>query len=159
MTAEATSTEMTTTETTSTEQAILEALSAAPGATVAELAEAAGVARSTAGKALQGLERAGLARRVIGGREGGKRLADRFEAVAATASENEAPTDRLRSGELRGLVLDDLRGRGEPVSPSAIAKALGRSGGAVSNALERLVTEGAAQRVNDHPRRYAISVS
>jgi DNA-binding MarR family transcriptional regulator len=150
------------TATTSTDNPILEALRAAPGATAAELAEAAGVGRSTAGKALQSLEADGLVRRSEGGREGGRRLPDRFEAVTPETAEAPAPGDataRLRSGELRGLVLEDLGRRDEPVSPSAIAKTLGRSGGAISNALEKLVADGAAKRVNEHPRRYVVTSS
>lgn len=38
--------------------------------------------------------------------------------------------------------------------PTAIGRALGRSSGAVANALERLVTAGWAVRTNDRPRRY-----
>lgn len=145
------------TDTTNINEAILKALRAAAGATMAELAEASGVSRSTAGKALQSLEREGLVERTPGGREGGRRLPDRFEAAAsAPAAEG---SERLRSGELRSLVLDDLGRRSEPVSPSAIAKSLGRSGGAVANALERLVTDGAVARVNESPRRYVIAAS
>jgi DNA-binding MarR family transcriptional regulator len=151
---------------TSNEDKILEALRSGSGDTVAELAEAAGIGRSTAGKALGALEEAGRVRRTEGGRDGGRRLPDRFEVVVATAAPagtqaqaegtpaEGGTASRLGSGALRALVLADLAGRGEPVSPTAIAKALGRSGGAVSNALERLVAEGAAERVNDHPRRY-----
>jgi len=145
------------TDTSNTNDAILKALRAAAGATVAELAEASGVSRSTAGKALQRLERDGLVERTPGGREGGRRLADRFEAAASVPTAE--PSERLRSGELGSLVLDDLGRRSEPVSPSAIAKSLGRSGGAVANALERLVTDGAVERVNESPRRYVIAAS
>jgi len=145
------------TDTTNTNAAILKALRAAAGATVAELAEASGVSRSTAGKALQGLERDGLVERTPGVREGGRRLPDRFEAAASAPAAE--PSERLRSGELRSLVLDDLGRRSEPVSPSAIAKSLGRSGGAIANALERLVTDGAVERVNESPRRYVLAAS
>jgi DNA-binding MarR family transcriptional regulator len=145
------------TDTTNTSEAILKELRAAPGATMAELAEATGVSRSTAGKALQSLERDGLVERTPGGRDGARRLPDRFEAGPKEPT-SEA-TERLHSGELRALVLDDLGRRSEPVSPSAIAKALGRSGGAVANALERLVTDGAVEPVNESPRRYVIAAS
>ena len=104
------------TDTTNTNEAILEALRAAAGATVAELAEASGVSRSTAGKALQGLERDGLAARTPGGREGGRQLPDRFEAAGSR-------------------------------SPTYL------------HALERLVTDGAVERVNESPRRYVIAAS
>jgi DNA-binding IclR family transcriptional regulator len=63
---------------TSTDNPILEALRNTPGATVAELAEKVGVARSTAGKALQALEGDGLVRRT----EGGGRQDDGFRTVS-----------------------------------------------------------------------------
>lgn len=146
------------TASTITKDKVLQALRAGSGTTVAEIAEAAGVGRSTAGKALQSLEQGGQARRIESGRDGGRRLPDRFEAVAteAGAASEEGAAARLGSGELRALVLADLAERGEAASPTAIAKALGRSGGAVSNALERLVAEGAADRVNERPRRYVV---
>ncbi|MHB8246084.1 MAG: MarR family transcriptional regulator [Acidimicrobiales bacterium] len=145
------------TDTTNTNDAILKALRAAAGATVAELGEASGLSRSTVGKALQSLEADGLAARTPGGREGGRRLPDRFEAVLSIRAAEKS--ERLRAGELRSLVRDDLGGRSEPVSGSAIAKSLGRSGGAVANALERLVTDGVVEQVNERPRMYVIQRS
>ncbi|MDA8313904.1 MAG: MarR family transcriptional regulator, partial [Actinomycetota bacterium] len=53
-----------------TAETVLEALGRHPGATVAELAEAAGIGRSTASKALAALEDEGKVRRLPGGREG-----------------------------------------------------------------------------------------
>jgi hypothetical protein len=41
--------------------------------------------------------------------------------------------------------------------PTGIGRALGRSSGAVANALERLVTAGWAVRTNDRPRRYSTN--
>ena len=62
----------------SSSEAILAALTHHPGATAAELAEAAGIGRSTAAKALAALEGAGKARHTLGGRDGARRLPDRW---------------------------------------------------------------------------------
>ncbi|MDA8061239.1 MAG: hypothetical protein M0T80_02205, partial [Actinomycetota bacterium] len=45
----------------------------------------------------------------------------------------------------------------EDLGPTQIGKALGRSQGAVSNALGRLEASGEAQLVNTSPRRYQIA--
>lgn len=66
-------------------RALWAALTAKPGATGVELAEAAGVSRSTANKTLALLAQAGLAARTPGGREGSKRLADTWQPVADQA--------------------------------------------------------------------------
>lgn len=69
---------------------------------------------------------------------------------------------RLRAGELDGLVLSYLckHRKDGPLTASAIAKGLGgRSAGAVSNCLERLVAERKLRRVKGRPRRYAPSTA
>ena len=48
---------------------------------------------------------------------------------------------------------------GEDLGPTQIGKALGRSQGAVSNALARLEVAGDAQLVSASPRRYRIAES
>lgn len=59
------------------------------------------------------------------------------------------------AGGLRGLVEDHLSGNPfEDFSPSQVAKALGRSSGAVANALERLTEHGTAIQTSAAPRRY-----
>jgi DNA-binding transcriptional ArsR family regulator len=131
-------------------ETILEALAAHPRLTAAELAEVLGIGQSTAAKHLATLEVAGTARREPGGRDGGRRVADRWSAMAPAAddaahdgADHAAPdgpvrsTDRLARGEL----------------------ALGRSQGAVSNALARLEVAGDAQLVSASPRRYRIAES
>jgi hypothetical protein len=146
----------TTTSTTPTPaDAIGAALSAHPGATAAELAEVAGIGRSTAAKCLAALERAGTARRAPGGREGGRRLPDRWHLAKAdtpdipsaggghdtghaddSAGSVEAPAARLGKGALRDLVLaylaahaDGSSGGGgldaDGLGATAIAKGLG----------------------------------
>ena len=159
-------------------EAVAAALAARPGATSAELAEAAGVGQSTAAKALAVLEGEGRARRTSGGRAtSGRRQPDRWSppdtvtvavaddpaADASEATESKTPDGpgrgegRLGRGELNSLVLDYLAGRpGEALGPAAVAKALGRSAGAVSNALGRLAEAGTVRLVGESPRRYRL---
>jgi hypothetical protein len=66
---------------------------------------------------------------------------------------------RLASGALRGMVEDYLRGHpAEDFGPTAIANALGgKSSGAVSNALDKLVEAKTAVKTQDKPRRFALA--
>ncbi|MCR6488304.1 hypothetical protein M8542_36285 [Amycolatopsis sp. OK19-0408] len=73
----------------------------------------------------------------------------------------EAPStgkDRLAKGALRGLVEEYLSERpGESFGPAQIGKALARSGGAVNNALEKLVADGYAIKTCEAPKRFTIN--
>ncbi len=156
----------TTTTTTTTAEAVLAALGSGP-ASAAEVAQAAGIGRSTATKALAALTAGGQVERSPGGRDGARRLPDRW-SLPATAedpdpsagdggeSKGTTPTPlRLGKGELTGMVAAFLRNNPGEHSPSAVAKALGgRSAGAVGNALGRLVASGDATQTSDRPRRY-----
>lgn len=146
--------------------------------TAAQVADAAGIGRSTATKTLGALAGEGRVMRTAGGREGCRRLPDRWAMAAAPAvcaptsragapvpTTGQAPggqapsgpeaAGRLRSGELAGQVLAFLRSYPGEHSPSAVAAGLGgRSGGAVSNALARLADRGEATLTQDRPRRY-----
>jgi DNA-binding MarR family transcriptional regulator len=149
---------MATTQKVSPEQ-VVEVLAAHRGATSAELAEILGIGQSTAAKHLATLEVAGTARRDPGGREGGRRLADRWSTTAPTPDKagTVRSADRLGRGALGALVREYLAARpGEDLGPTQIGKALGRSQGAVSNALARLEAGGEAQLVTASPRRYRI---
>jgi len=75
----------------------------------------------------------------------------------AGATAGKAP--RLAPGALQGMVEDYLRDHpGEQFGPTAIAKALGgKSSGAVSNALDKLVKTGVAAKTQDKPRRFALA--
>ena len=70
------------------------------------------------------------------------------------AGRNQSGNPRLAAGALQGMVQDLLTEHPGDHGPTAIGRALGRSSGAVANALERLVTAGWAVRTNDRPRRY-----
>lgn len=154
-----------------TAAALLDAL-AAGEASAAELAERAGIARSTATKTLAALAAADQVTRRAGGRDGGRRLPDRWSLPTATpaatptptltpeAAEIPAPlpTARLASGELSALVSSYLREHPGEHSPTRIAAALGgRSAGAVGNALVRLLARGEAAQTSQAPRRYQTS--
>jgi DNA-binding transcriptional MocR family regulator len=116
---------------TSTE-AILDSLAAHPEVTVADLADVLGIGRSTVAKRLDALQAAGTARREPGGREGGRRVADRWSATAHVADDaahdgadhaaSDGPvrsTDRLARGALGTLVQAYLAGRpGEDLGPT-----------------------------------------
>ncbi|MDA8072064.1 MAG: winged helix-turn-helix domain-containing protein [Actinomycetota bacterium] len=69
-------------------------------------------------------------------------------------------SERLAPGALGALVREYLAARpGQSFGPSGIGKALGRSAGAVSNALSTMVAAGEVQLVAERPRRYRIASS
>jgi hypothetical protein len=80
--------------------------------------------------------------------------------ASSGASVEAAPTgkDRLAKGALRGLVEEYLAERpGESFGPAQIGKDLLRSGGAVNNALEKLVADGYAIKTCEAPKRFAVN--
>ncbi len=77
---------------------------------------------------------------------------------AVQSADEQPPVDRLGRGQLAGLVLEALRaGDGQPVTAGTVAKALGRSAGAVSNCLQRLAAGQQVTLVSDAPRRYTVA--
>jgi DNA-binding MarR family transcriptional regulator len=142
----------------SSEEVVVAALAARRDATAAELAEVTGLGRSTVGKVLAGLERRRRVHRRVGGRDGGHRLPDRWAlAGSRKPARRQANGGRLRPGELDGLVLAYLakHAQSAPLSPSGVAKGLGRSAGAVGNCLARLAAAGDVRLVSERPRRYS----
>lgn len=143
----------------STDQMVMDALASQPDATANEIAAGANVGRSTVGKALAQLEHARKVRRTPGGREGRRRLPDRWSLVAKPkVSRARGTGGRLRPGELDKLVLDYMHRHGGPLGPTAIARGLKRSSGAVGNCLARLAAAGRVRQVNERPRRYTESL-
>jgi hypothetical protein len=200
-------------------EAVINALRQHDGATAAQLAEAAGIGRSTASKTLSSLEAEGRVTRQRDTSKGGKPTPDRWtltlaaadevdhaapeqpsaavaepaaELASTTASEGQqsgeesasptpvpdieggtatgAATDaerpeggrasgpRLRPGALRTLVHDWLAQRpGQEFTPTNIGKELGRSAGAVGNALASMTDQGEVIQTSQKPRRYAIA--
>jgi len=144
------------------EEAVIKALASHGELTGAEIAAATGLGRSTVGKTLAALERAGMACRHKGGREGRRRLPDRWSlGSGGERSPARSPAPRLRPGQLDGLVLEfvNAQGKDAAVGATAVAKALGRSAGAVGNCLVRLAAVGQVRQVSERPRRYAPSAS
>ena len=94
--------------------ALWAALTAKPGATAAELAEAADVSRSTANKRLALLGEAGLATRTPGGREGSKRLPDTWRLGPAQQAPPEPATE--------GVQAEATHAEPEPVAGATDAK-------------------------------------
>jgi predicted transcriptional regulator len=157
-------------------EALLGALADRPGATATELAQAAGIGRSTAAKLLAALTDQHRVLRRPGGHHDGRRAADRWTlpppppspdssappTAAATPPAEPPPTGsgRLGAGQLRQLVLGCLAERpGQALSPTAIAKTLDRSAGAVANALQILAGQGAVTQTQPKPRRYTITAA
>ncbi|MFD2415365.1 AAA family ATPase [Amycolatopsis pigmentata] len=71
-----------------------------------------------------------------------------------------APASRLRNGELRRMVAHVLVYRaGAELTPRAIAQTLGRSSGAVGNALAALADSGHAERTSIKPLRYRATAT
>jgi hypothetical protein len=168
---------MSKTKTPPAKQAILDVLKIEPQATVAQIAVSVGIGRSTAGKMLTQLEGEGEVRRAEGGRDGNRRLPDQWSLAsrqaapgnddgksatkkpAAAAGASATAADRLKPGQLEPLVLAYLKknAKSGPHGPTAIAKALERSSGAVGNCLVRLTREEQVREVSEKPRRYTLA--
>lgn len=82
------------------------------------------------------------------------------DADTSTTVEADAKaTSRLGKGQLQDLVLEHLNAhRGEDLTPTQIGKALGRSSGAVGNALHKFAKddESPVVQTSTKPRRYSI---
>jgi DNA-binding transcriptional ArsR family regulator len=155
----------TTTDKLSTEQKVIDALAAQEEATVDEVAAALGIGRTSARKHLAALQRAGKVKRGAGGREGKRKLPDRYslageeqEAAPRPEPPRKGSGERLRPGQLDGLVLGYLREHAAdgPLSPSAVGKGLARSSGATANSLDRLASREEVSQVSQRPRRYEL---
>jgi hypothetical protein len=125
------------------------AVTAEAAGTVAAIAQAA----DEAGKALA----AGNLDVALAALETARDLAAQGRrAVKAAASGRRAPA--TRPGALRDLVEEHLRRfPGTAFTPHQVGKVLTRSAGAVANALDKLVSLGAAQMVTDKPRTYRLA--
>jgi hypothetical protein len=148
---------------------VAEALAAHPGCTTAELAALAGLGQSTVSKALASMETAGVASRDVAAPVAGRRIAARWSPVTRTepahksaprssVADSDGSAERLRPGQLGTLVLEYLLAHPEQeCTPTAVGKALGRSSGAVANALAKFAASGDAVLTSEVPRRYRIT--
>lgn len=74
----------------------------------------------------------------------------------AVAGQQESPV-RLAAGALRGQVEDFLRDHPDSeFTPHQIGKSIGRSSGAVHNALEKLTAIGTARKTSARPKKYTL---
>lgn len=136
------------------EAKVMAALRAQPASSVAEIALAAGVGRSTAGKILTAAENDQRVHRTAGGIDRGRRTPDRWTLI-----QRDKPS-RLGRGALRDMVAEFLSSHpGAEFGPTAIGKALGRSSGAVSNALTKLAADGHVVQVSERPLRFTAKPS
>lgn len=79
-------------------------------------------------------------------------------STGESAATTSGTSVRLAPGTLRTLVREYLAARpGQSFGPSGIGKALGRSAGAVSNALSTMTADGEVELVAERPRRYRIA--
>jgi predicted transcriptional regulator len=159
-------------------QALLDALADRPDTTVAEVAAAAGIGRSTASKLLATQATQGRVLRRPGGHQGGRRTPDHWTLITAGSSSPagfaDHPTSpatppaevgpprpapgRLGAGQLRDLVEACLAERpNQALSATAIATTLDRSAGAIANALQVLASQGRVIQAHTSPRRYRIA--
>ncbi|MEV6639646.1 hypothetical protein [Amycolatopsis sp. NPDC051371] len=89
---------------------------------------------------------------------GSTRSAETAPPGAATADTAPAEKDRLPKGGLRALVEEYLTEHAsDSFGPAKIGRNLGRSGGAVNNALEKMVADGYAIKTCEAPKRFAIN--
>ena len=79
--------------------------------------------------------------------------------MTAPAAPAAAPMGRLGNGQLRRQVAEYLAGNPGPCKTGEIAKALGRSAGAVGNALTTLAGHGEADLVPGKPIRYQANAA
>jgi hypothetical protein len=74
---------------------------------------------------------------------------------AVTGRKARSSGESARPGQLRDLVRGHLAAYPDAeFTPHAIGRVLGRSSGAVANALDRLTALGQAQLTSEHPRKY-----
>jgi hypothetical protein len=200
----------------SSEDRVAAVLTTGPDLTVAVIAEAASLGRSTVAKALLRLETAGRAVRSPGSGAGRTREPDRWNptppttrarttrartttrqahttttggtggtgsgngagaasgrgpatqgrtkgaatSTAQTVRNPKTNTTRLAPGELTALVAGHFAAHpGVPLTAGEVGRALGRSGGAVRNAADKLTTQGALQLLAGPIRRYTTTAT
>ncbi|MEV4670896.1 MarR family transcriptional regulator [Actinomadura sp. NPDC049382] len=132
-------------------------------AAVAEAQDALTALQDAIGAALTALD-AGDGLAALSAAEGaysGSGLVRRLVRAAANGRPRTASgAPRSAPGEMRAKVAAHLTGhRGVAFTPHEIAKVIGHSAGAVSNALDRLTEAGEAELVCDRPRRFTAATA
>jgi hypothetical protein len=89
----------------------------------------------------------------------GKESASRSRSARGKAGGKRGQGKRLRPGQLDGLVLGYMKRHKAklPVSPTAVARGISRSSGAVGNCLNRLEQTEKVRLVEKKPRRYGLA--
>jgi hypothetical protein len=124
-----------------------------PDATAAHTATATGLGRSTVTRAFNALERTSQLRRSAADPARGKRIPYRWNLASRLTTLTGAP--RLGRGQLRRLVLDHLAAHpSQSFTGYEVAKAIGRSAGAMAPALGMLCDERLVDQVSQQPLRY-----
>ncbi|MFI0410608.1 MarR family transcriptional regulator [Actinomadura sp. 3N508] len=127
-------------------------------AAVAEARDALTALREAVGAALSGLDAGdgSAALTAVEAAYGGSGKARRLVRAAANGRPRTASgAPRSGPGEMRAKVAGHLTAHpGAEFTPHEIAKVIGHSAGAVSNALDRLTEAGEAELVCDRPRRF-----
>ncbi|HMJ74026.1 MAG TPA: FaeA/PapI family transcriptional regulator [Solirubrobacterales bacterium] len=151
----------------SIDQQIIDFLKEKGAGTVDDVAAAVKISRTSARKYLAGLTVNKTVHREPGGREGRRKLPDVFSLPgkkrrgksAKKATSSASKNGRLGPGELDKHVLDYMRKHKKeaPHTPSAIAKAIERSSGAVANCLGRMEKDEKARLVKAKPRQYELA--
>lgn len=127
-------------------------------ATATELGEASKVTRADVVKYLDGWAEAGALVKVTEGKQATYALPARSRRVSSDPLFNSDGSPRLTGGSLAAMVLDHLKAHPkEDFTGSAIGKALNRSSGAVSNALETMVQRGQAVQTSEAPRKFRFA--
>jgi len=129
-----------------------------PGAEAAAgMAELAAAAAQRAAQALVGGDITTALSELDAARDG---TAQARRLARAATSRSARSGAGMRPGQLRDRVRDHLAGHpGTSLTPYEIARVLGNSAGAVSNALDRLVELGHAELASEHPRRYITTAA
>lgn len=145
-----------------TRDEVLEFVTKQGQATVDEVVAGVGISRTSARKYLATLEADKALTRTPGGRQGRRKVPDRFSPVKGrrpAPKGTRGSSGRLRPGELDGLVLAYLRQHQAdgPLTASKVGKGIERSSGAVANCLERLAGGEQVRRATKRPRAYAIA--
>ena len=159
-------------------EALAGALADRPGATATELAQAAGIGRSTAAKLLATLAGQGRVLRQPGGLKDGRRAADRWTLPPPSPTQDSSapptaapmPAQPTRPRPPSGAAGAPAScaswcwaawpsGQDRRCHPPRSPRRLDRSAGAVANALQVLAGQGAVTQTQPKPRRYTIAAA
>jgi len=148
------------------DQQIIDFLKEKGTGTVDEICAALKIGRTSARKYLAGLTVDKKVHREPGGRDGRRKLPDIFSlpgrkrrGKSANARPRRSSNGRLSPGELDKHVLAYMRRhkKSAPHTPSAVAKAIERSAGAVANCLGRLEQAKEVRLAKPKPRQYELT--